>query len=123
MEIWMTRSSSPWSCTISLEYGETGEVSNFRRFGQVLTDKSDVDIWIRRAQTAILNPHLLPDTFLTSSTEELRDAILIDTQMLKFSRNRVRVNIEDPDAANLYFVDLPGSVISVLQDRCIMILT
>ena len=123
MEIWMARSPNPWSCTISVEYGATGDVSNFLPFGPVLTDKSAVDIWIRRAQTAILNPHLSPDTFHTSSTEELRDAILTNTQMLKFSRNRVRVNIKDPDAANLYFVDLPGSAMSILQDRGIIILT
>jgi hypothetical protein len=108
MEIWMSRSPNAWSCIISIESGATGDVSDFSLFGPELTDKGAVDIWLRRAQTAILNPHLPHETFLNKNAEELRGMIRTDVQMLKFSRKRVRVNIQDPDGANLYFVDLPG---------------
>jgi vacuolar protein sorting-associated protein 1 len=77
-------------------------------FGPQLTDKADVEIWIRRAQTAILSPHVHPSQFHNRETQELRDAQRTDPQVLKFSKNVVVVKIYDPSAVDLQFIDLPG---------------
>ncbi|KIJ57924.1 hypothetical protein HYDPIDRAFT_120172 [Hydnomerulius pinastri MD-312] len=75
-------------------------------FGATITDKSHVDIWLRRAQAAILNPDIPSEQFHKKTITELRS--LNSPRSLKFSRNVVSVSIEDPDATDLSFVDLPG---------------
>jgi hypothetical protein len=73
-------------------------------FGQTITDRSEVEVWLRRAQTAILNPNVPSSSFHTKTVEELRNM----NNTLKFSRNVVCVSIKDPDATDLSFYDLPG---------------
>lgn len=111
MECSISRSTDSWSCTISLrfDYKLNGTLSHQPAipFGPPLTSRDDVEIWLRRAQAAILNPHIHSDTFHNKSDQELRDASS-DKRTLKFSRNAVLVDIHDPDATNLSFVDLPG---------------
>jgi hypothetical protein len=73
-----------------------------------MTDKDSMDIWLRRAQAAILSPHLPYQSFFSKSLEDLRSAMRTDTRMLKFSKNTICLDIMDPDATVLSFVDLPG---------------
>lgn len=108
MECTMSSDATSWSCIITLRMG----VDNNDRerkpttvpFGQTITDRSEVEVWLRRAQTAILNPNVPSSSFYTKTVEELRNM----NNALKFSRNVVCVSIKDPDATDLSFYDLPG---------------
>jgi len=78
-------------------------------FGQTITNRSEVEIWLRRAQAAILNPNVAPSSFHTKTIEELRTM----KNALKFSFNVVCVSIKDPDATDLSFYDLPGKSVLI----------
>jgi vacuolar protein sorting-associated protein 1 len=109
----MSTSPGGWSCEISLrfDYDESGtrlSASRTETFCPCMTDKESMDIWLRRAQAAILSPHLPYQSFFSKSVEDLRSAMRTDTRMLKFSRNTICLDIMDPDATVLSFVDLPG---------------
>ncbi|KAG6379656.1 P-loop containing nucleoside triphosphate hydrolase protein [Boletus reticuloceps] len=113
MECTMSSSATTWSCRIKLrfDYDSSGRSSQQQKeisFGPTITDKNEVDIWLRRAQAAILNPNNPPESFHRKSIQELRN--LTATNSLKFSRNVVSVFIEDPGATDLSFVDLPGLI-------------
>ncbi|EGO22889.1 hypothetical protein SERLADRAFT_471404 [Serpula lacrymans var. lacrymans S7.9] len=111
MECTMSSAAKSWSCTISLrtDYDHTGKAlaqSSKVLFGAPLTNKNEVDIWLRRAQSAILNPSLPPESFYQMPYAELRGR----ANALKFSKNVVHISIEDPEATDLSFVDLPGLI-------------
>ncbi|KAF8839213.1 hypothetical protein BDN67DRAFT_906024 [Paxillus ammoniavirescens] len=113
MECTMSSSAKKWSCTVKLrfDYDSSGRPlprSKEVAFGAPITDRNDVDIWLRRAQAAILNPHTPAGNFHKKTVTELRT--INSTSSLKFSRNVVAVAIEDPDAIDLSFVDLPGLI-------------
>jgi hypothetical protein len=63
----LTAGGSEWSCTIKLQgdaaQRKAGEELE-RQFGPVLTDKKDVELAVRRAQKAALNPSISPEGFL-----------------------------------------------------------
>lgn len=112
MECVMKKTSGPWSCRISLRTGlEPADVANGSPstvdFGPAITCKEDVDIWLRRAQAAILSPHRAREGFYDKSPEQLKAP---DEQRLAFSRNTIVVNLEDEDLTNMSFVDLPGLI-------------
>ena len=107
----MSSNATTWSCKIKLrfDYDSFGRFAIQQKeiaFGPTITDRDDMDVWLRRAQAAILNPDLIPESFHRKSVEDLRN--LTATNSLKFSRNVVSIFIEDPDATDLSFVDLPG---------------
>ncbi|KAG1745129.1 P-loop containing nucleoside triphosphate hydrolase protein, partial [Suillus paluster] len=110
MECSMSSHATSWSCTITLRiYPDNGrdlEKPITVSFGQTITDRREVEVWLRRAQAAILNPNIPSSSFHTKTIEELRNA----RNTLKFSRNVVCVSIEDPDATDLSFYDLPGLI-------------
>ncbi|KAF7976887.1 hypothetical protein HWV62_5431 [Athelia sp. TMB] len=116
MECYMAGSAGSWSCTIELRmpYDNKGKLLSGapRRvpFGPRLTEKGQFELTLRRAQAAILNPHLPVDTFLPMTVEELKAHQNQDPQTLGFSKNTVSVNIEDPEATDLVFADLPGLI-------------
>jgi len=108
----MFSSAETWSCAVSLrfDYDENGRkllAPNKVDFSSVIKDKNDVELWLRRAQAAILSPHLPPHSFRDKSAPELL-AMKADPGTLKFSKNVVCIDIEDPDTTDLSFVDLPG---------------
>jgi hypothetical protein len=132
--------SASWSCQITLRFDYDGDGKALKSptsvmFGPPLTDKSSVEIWLRRAQAAVLSPHFEPQWFHGRSKEELQDmgntdpqvlhltfyyivsSALIVSQVLKFSRNAVCVQISDPEATELSFIDLPGTPSSVMPLR------
>ncbi|KAG1729547.1 P-loop containing nucleoside triphosphate hydrolase protein [Suillus lakei] len=111
MECTMSSHASSWSCTITLRIGFDRNGLVLQKptnvpFGRTITAKSEFEVWLRRAQAAILNPDVSSSTFHTKAIEELRSM----KNTLKFSRNVVCVAIEDPDATDLSFYDLPGLI-------------
>ena len=110
----MSSSAESWFCNVSLRFDH--DVTNQQQMGMLkefatnLTDKKEVELWIRRAQLAILSPHKDPYFFKTKHLAELRDAFKSDRAIQKFSKNAVVIDIYDPDATDLLFVDLPGKV-------------
>ncbi|KAJ2932020.1 hypothetical protein H1R20_g5055, partial [Candolleomyces eurysporus] len=105
------RGSGPWSCTITLrfQYDDKGTPLSLSREVPFPTiyDPKDVELWLRRAQAAILTPQARPQEFHNKSREEIKG---LQTVMLPFSWNKVEVLIRDPDGADLSFVDLPGII-------------
>ncbi|KAG1742200.1 P-loop containing nucleoside triphosphate hydrolase protein [Suillus lakei] len=114
MECNMSSHATSWSCTITLRIGCDSKSLKGKKkkkptnvqFGRTITDRSEFEVWLRRAQAAILNPNVPSSTFHTMTIEELRNI----KNTLKFSRNVVCVSIEDPDATDLSFYDLPGLI-------------
>ncbi|KAG8994202.1 hypothetical protein FRB90_000510, partial [Tulasnella sp. 427] len=106
-----------WSCTISLRLHDidpNGEyLPTFRQlpFGSALYSPVDVEKMLRRAQRAILRPHLDPSLFLDDS----------DLHMfgipLSFSRDCVCIEVSGPDVPDLYFYDLPGIIANVADEE------
>lgn len=108
----MSSAATTWSCTISLRFvfDDTGSRLDKPRtvaFGPPLSTKDSVNLAIRRAQAAILNPHISSETFLTKTLDELRNPTSTESP-LKFSKNIVCVDVNDPEATDLSFIDLPG---------------
>ncbi|KAI5900443.1 uncharacterized protein SCHCODRAFT_02607907 [Schizophyllum commune H4-8] len=134
MECIMKKTSGPWSCKITIRevvasraYEATEEpapresvASNVEytaqpwsvNFGPGITRKEDVDIWLRRAQAAVLSPHRSPEYFHNLSADQLKEP---DPKRLAFTRNTVVVNLEDSDLTNMSFVDLPGLISNAEQ--------
>ncbi|KAG2155240.1 P-loop containing nucleoside triphosphate hydrolase protein [Suillus bovinus] len=111
MECTMSSHATSWSCTITLRMSFDSNGRDTAKtitvpFGRTITDRNEVEVWLRRAQSAILNPNIPSSNFHTKTIEELRNT----RNTLKFSRNVVCVSIEDPDATDLSFYDLPGLI-------------
>jgi hypothetical protein len=115
MECNMSSHATSWSCTITLRIGFDSNGLDLQKplnvpFGRTITDRSEFEVWLRRAQAAILNPNVPSATFHAKTAEELKNI----KNTLKFSRNVVCVSIEDPDATDLSFYDLPGKYMFIL---------
>ena len=105
MECIMRSTTGVWSCFISLQIDKDGR-RTVLPFGNTIYSRSNVEIGIRRAQTAVLSPHRPETDFLKKSEQELKTEV--DSERLQFSKNSFRVDIMDPESPNLDFVDLPG---------------
>lgn len=105
MECTILTTSGPWSCTISLR-----DSTGTRAFSPELTEKDNVELWIRRAQATVLCPHLSDDRFKRESKEQIQASTDSNTnnKVLKFTKSKVVIDIQDPRGADLAFVDLPG---------------
>ncbi|KAL1746323.1 P-loop containing nucleoside triphosphate hydrolase protein [Schizophyllum fasciatum] len=117
MECVMKKTEGPWTCRIAIRKDSDLPMSEGTQqctvdFGPIITRKEDMNIWLRRAQAAILSPHRSFDTFHGMSAEELNEP---DAQRLPFSRNAIVVNLEDRDLTNMSFVDLPGLISNAEQ--------
>ena len=109
MECTLSSDAQSWSCTLEIrkEYDANGNrLSSIERepFGNIIVNKSDVELWVRRAQAAVLNPQRPSSEFYNMSVDHLKEL-----SNNKFSKNVVQINVKDPEATNLSFVDLPGS--------------
>ena len=112
MECTMTQADE-WSCNISLrlEFNANGDPYPMQEtipFGPKITNKDEVEIWLRRAQAAILCPHIQAADFHGKSKEEISLLQKVDQLMKGFSKNTIHVDVRDPDVTGLSFVDLPG---------------
>lgn len=113
----MSSSGEVWRCAVELRFDYDGNGNPRPRgsrrvsFGAEFKDKRLFEIYLRRAQAAILNPHLSSDSFLSKTEQELKD--FKDAKSLKFSKNIVCVDIRDPEATDLSFADLPGKSLQV----------
>ncbi|KAH9917730.1 P-loop containing nucleoside triphosphate hydrolase protein [Fomitopsis serialis] len=123
MECTISTEPTEWSCQVSLEYDPDGIEGQLRRvsFSPVLKvqSKAEVEIWIRRAQTALLSPHAPADSFKTKTHQDLQALTTSDPQIRKFSRDVIVVDINDPEGTDLSFIDLPGLVQNLASDDLI----
>ena len=112
MEFRLWSSPDPWSCQVGirLEFDDGGSRRNDPRevpFGPRITEKGDIELALRRAQAAVLNPSLPFEDFLSKSEAELR-AYPGQPQGLIFSKNVVCIDLKGPELTDLSFIDLPG---------------
>lgn len=108
-----------WSCRISLriEYdasGQRAEDTHIHTFGPELTQPDEVELYLRRAQAAVLNYYNDPNSveaYANKPKAELQNTHqpkMFGAVTPKFSKNTVVVDISQPDGADLSFDDLPG---------------
>jgi hypothetical protein len=113
MECRLSSSSGNWSCQISIrrEVDICGNVMDKPLeipFGESITNKKDVEIALRRAQVAALNPNISFGAILSQSLEELARQSYANDPLLPFSRDTICVDLEGPELTDLSFIDLPG---------------
>ncbi|KAI0324481.1 hypothetical protein GY45DRAFT_1262750 [Cubamyces sp. BRFM 1775] len=103
-------SDEPWSCQISIRWDRLWKIGPVVEapFGIPLTSPDDVELMLRRAQAAVLNPHIGLEQFLTKDAEELET--LVKSAKQRFSPNVVCVDLVGPGLPDLSFVDLPGLI-------------
>ena len=118
MECTILTSKAEWSCRVSIRAENASAVP----YSPLLRNKGDVEIWIRRAQAEVLCPHLPRDHFRNRSREEIKE--LTDrskhAEVREISTDKVVIDIEDPDGADLAFVDLPGTIAFACADGACM---
>jgi hypothetical protein len=85
-------------------------------FGSLITNKGDVELALRRAQAAVLNPSVPTASFLTNSLDELKRVAHDNQKAMPFSRNVVCVDLEGPELTDLAFIDLPGELVLRYRD-------
>ena len=116
----MSSNTETWSCQITLRYsidrnGQALPTGPERAvFGPPIPDKHSVELWLRRAQAAILSPHIDHTDFYSKTLEELQ-AMRNDPDVLLFSKNVIEVEVKDPELTDLSFIDLPGEIRTSIQ--------
>lgn len=111
MECTMSSDAESWSCSIQIrnEFDSMGHPSPVKTKNfVVINDKSQIELALRRAQAAVLSPHKELTYFLGMSATQLKECVTHDPESLKFSKNVIEINVKDPEATDLSFVDLPG---------------
>lgn len=107
MKCTMVRTPGAWSCEISLQfaYDKQGrDKPPTTVFFQKVSRPQDVEIWLKRAQAAILSPNVDSDQFRDMTSEQLKGL-----KTLPFSYNTIELLVRDPEGTDLCFVDLPGT--------------
>ncbi|KLO09760.1 hypothetical protein SCHPADRAFT_833534 [Schizopora paradoxa] len=112
-----------WSCQIRLRRNLDGsslrggltdmdvaENALEENFGPLLTDKSNLDGMIRRAQLAILHRSVEASTFVDLTDDEIAEDYTGDKIQTRFSSDVVCLEIESRDVTDLSFIDLPGII-------------
>ena len=98
--------------SIRWEYKDSGkrkgEVSEIL-FGSRMVD---VEMRLRQAQTAVLNPQVPAKQFLGMSEDEMKNGVRGNDPLL-FSKNVVCVDLEGPELTDLSFIDLPGTLVVI----------
>ena len=111
MECRLSESSKEWSCQVSIRWEFNGDGTRLDTvqevpFGPPLTNKEHVEITLRRAQAAVLNPTRSQSDYLYMDIATLQANN--DKHQLKFSNNAVCIDLQGPDFTELTFTDLPG---------------
>ena len=121
MECRLASSSSPtdpWTCQVYIRWdfdisGNSLPDVHEVEFGPLITSKSDVELMLRRAQAAVLNPSASnsvgektkeAERYVKMTAEEVRRI----KNKLKFSANAICMDLRGPGLTDLAFVDLPG---------------
>ncbi|KAF8310309.1 P-loop containing nucleoside triphosphate hydrolase protein [Clavulina sp. PMI_390] len=116
MECRLTQQSgSKWRAQVFLRReteadGRPAKDVQERVFGNVIESNEELEVMIRRAQLAILNPSVAPDHFLTIDLEVPAASSSHRKDELAFSSNVVCVTVWGPDVPDLSFIDLPGII-------------
>ncbi|GJE97016.1 P-loop containing nucleoside triphosphate hydrolase protein [Phanerochaete sordida] len=141
IECRMADSEDEWRCRVSIRWefhsdGRRLDKVEELAFGDVITDPQDVELVLRQAQTAVLNPSKDESSFLGLSEATLKQRGTKNE--LPFSRNAVCVDLSGPGLVDLAFVDLPGIiqnaephivqfvedlVLSQIQGNCLILVT
>ncbi|TFK24431.1 P-loop containing nucleoside triphosphate hydrolase protein [Coprinopsis marcescibilis] len=113
-ECTMTKDPGPWSCTIKLRLEFQANGNQMLEpttvvFAEV-QDPSEVELWLKRAQAAILSTTMAPGDFHNKTSAELQALQSATGVMAAFSFNTVEMYVRDPQGADLSFVDLPGII-------------
>ncbi|KAJ3865875.1 P-loop containing nucleoside triphosphate hydrolase protein [Lentinula novae-zelandiae] len=129
VEVSMISFVKEWKCMIQLriEYDPSGGLQGNSTLIEFCTlsppDRANVDLWLRRAQASILCRERPISDFQIMGLNELKRLKPGEGSMLAFSMNVIQVQLEDPEATDLTFIDLPGliqnasqSEISIAQD-------
>ncbi|RUS27684.1 P-loop containing nucleoside triphosphate hydrolase protein [Jimgerdemannia flammicorona] len=115
MEIRLMASDEPWRCQVSVRWefdsdGQRLDKMEERPFGNPITNPNEVEITVRRAQKAVLNPkqdQQIYESYLFGTKSYINDAA---TNLLKFSKNIICIEIRGEDTLNLSLIDLPGII-------------
>ncbi|KAJ7615866.1 P-loop containing nucleoside triphosphate hydrolase protein [Roridomyces roridus] len=104
-----------WACRISIrrEFDSSarrirGEVSEIP-FGDLIRNRAEVEMMLRRAQLAVLDPTLEIARIIRMNLQELKET-LQDPKTAQFSKNFVCIDLEGPELTDVQFVDLPGII-------------
>ncbi|OSD00779.1 P-loop containing nucleoside triphosphate hydrolase protein [Trametes coccinea BRFM310] len=113
MELRLSSSDHAWTCQVSIRWEDAprgGGVRSHpeRPFGDAFTKWEDVELMLRRAQAAVLNPSIDSTSFLSKGKDEV--SALLEKAPRKFSKNVVCLDLSGPDLPDLSFVDLPGLI-------------
>lgn len=110
MECRLASSETAWSCQLYIRW-EFDTLAGKRKdeveeilFGRLITQKADVELALRPAQCAVLNPKSDPKHFERMTAEDIRKV----KNALSFSQNTVCMDLSGPELTDLAFVDLPG---------------
>ena len=115
MECRLTNSPNAFSCRISIRR-EFIRNSTQRLpepvetvFGDIITDKDDVEPALRRAQLAALNPSLSLSEVINATEEKLKDMMDQTVTKVAFTGDVVCIDLRGPELTDLAFIDLPGN--------------
>jgi hypothetical protein len=108
--------TTPWSCKIKLRFevdtngravvgNDGGEIP----FGDTITDKDKLELQLRQAQLAVLNPTVSSDKFLDIDVENV-GSVINSKKQLSFTPNLVVLEIVS-QSPSFTFVDLPGTLL------------
>ncbi|KAG9099501.1 hypothetical protein FRC06_005215 [Ceratobasidium sp. 370] len=114
IECRLKHSDTEWTANVLLRFesgkdGYSGSTKEIK-FGATMTSRDEVQERIRRAQLAILNPTIDSLSFLTSDENA-------QYRSRSFSQNCVIVELSGNQLSDLNFVDLPGLIANVSDDR------
>ncbi|KZT66613.1 hypothetical protein DAEQUDRAFT_714663 [Daedalea quercina L-15889] len=118
MECRLSSSTEPWRCQVSIRWefdsdGKRRHEVQEALFGGLITNKDEVELMLRRAQAAVLNPDIPAAKFVTMSAGGLNadsGGLQTRSKRMQFSRNVVCIDLAGPDLTDLSFVDLPGII-------------
>jgi len=91
--------------------GESLAEPQVLKFGESMTDASEVENRLRQAQKAVLNFHDDDQMDLRRFLEDL-DVV---TEVSGFSRNVVRLEVSGAELVDVTFIDLPGIITNANQ--------
>ncbi|TDL25543.1 hypothetical protein BD410DRAFT_717419 [Rickenella mellea] len=122
MECRLTCSPQPWRAQVLLRF-ERDEAGNRlpevkeEKFGPPIVAKSELELQLKRAQLAILNPSVASELFVELDLSVLTSGCppLGSDRQLQFSPNVVCLDISGPELTDLSFIDLPGIISNVAE--------